>query len=55
MLPLQLAGEILNQVIHTKFLGVWIDENLLRKWYIDDVCFKFAKIICGLFRKYDTT
>lgn len=48
--PVQLEGESLTQVSHTKFLGVRIDENLNWKFHIDDVCLKLSKL-CGVLYK----
>lgn len=47
---LSLQGETLSQVPHTKFLGVFVDENLNWKHHIDQVCIKVSKI-CGILYK----
>ena len=31
-------NETIKQVTETKFLGVWIDENLNFKYHIDELC-----------------
>ena len=48
--PLQLEGETISQVCHTKFLGVRIDENLNWRFHIDDVFLEISKI-CGIMYK----
>ena len=40
----------INEVSHTKFLGVLIDKNLTWKYHIDHVCSKVSKNI-GILRK----
>ena len=48
--PLELEGQILNQVSNHKFLGVIIDENLNWREQIEVTCNKISKI-CGIFYK----
>lgn len=48
--PIVLENTPLNQVEHTKFLGIHIDKNLNWKYHIDDVCSKISKN-CGILYK----
>lgn len=48
--PVLLEGESLNCVTHTKFLGIYIDENLNWRTHIDNVCMKLSRM-CGILYK----
>lgn len=48
--PVLVDGTIIEQVSHTKFLGVIIDENLNWKYHIDQTCLKLSKITGILYR-----
>lgn len=48
--PVLLDGEIIKKVNQTKFLGVYIDENLNWKFHIDQTCIKISKITGILYR-----
>ena len=41
--PVLVDGTIIEQVSHTKFLDVIIDENLNWKHHIDQTCLKLSK------------
>lgn len=47
MPPLSLENEIIKRVQYTKFLGVYIDENLNWSHHINSVCLKLSKM-CGV-------
>ena len=55
--PVSLEGNLIERVVHTKFLGVYIDENLNWNHHINEVCLKLSRA-CGILyriREYLTT
>lgn len=47
MPPLLLEGEAVKRVNSTKFLGVYVDENLNWNCQINEICLKLLRI-CGV-------
>ena len=50
MPPLLLEGEAMKRVNSTKFLGVYVDENLNWNCQINEICLKLSRICGVLFR-----